>query len=461
MLFKKFIDRKSDVVRLGEALKRPGSQFIVVYGRRRIGKSSLIKNVMDLGRDFYFLSDQTSEQNQRVLFSRIVSGSVDGFDKVVYPDWETLFRALNNQLKSRVTVCLDEFPYMVKSCPSLPSVLQKLLNFHIFKFNLILCGSSQQMMYSCVMDKKSPLYGLADEIIMLSPIPAKFVPEALNCDAVHAVKEYSVWGGIPRYWELRNDYPDCETAIRKLLLDTQGILLEEPQRLLRDDMRDTVQSMTLLSIIGDGANRLSEIASRAGKPASEITEPLKKLRDLGYVRREIPYGENEKNSKKGLYFITDPLFRFHFRFVSPYASLLEVGAEETVMSMVKKQFSSFTSECWELMCRKYVSGRGIDGVIYNKASRWWGKIFTDNDKDGRMVELDVVAESLDRKHILVGECKWTGNEDAAALTARLQAIIPHLPFLKKAQAVHVVLFTKVPPKNAEAARVFLPEDVLK
>lgn len=146
MLFKKFIDRKSDVVRLGEALKRPDSQFIVVYGRRRIGKSSLIKNVMDLGRDFYFLSDQTSEQNQRVLFSRIVSGSVDGFDKVVYPDWETLFRALNNQLKSRVTVCLDEFPYMVKSCPSLPSVLQKLLNFHIFKFNLILCGSSQQMM---------------------------------------------------------------------------------------------------------------------------------------------------------------------------------------------------------------------------------------------------------------------------------------------------------------------------
>ncbi len=84
------------------------------------------------------------------------------------------------------------------------------------------------------MDKKSPLYGLADEIIKLSPIPAKFVPEALNCDAVHAVKEYSVWGGIPRYWELRNDYPDCETAIRKLLLDTQGILLEEPQRLLRD-----------------------------------------------------------------------------------------------------------------------------------------------------------------------------------------------------------------------------------
>ena len=113
------------------------------------------------------------------------------------------------------------------------------------------------------------------------------------------------------------------------------------------------------------------------------------------------------------------------------------------------------------MCRKYVCERCIDDVIYNKASRWWGKIFTDNDKDGRMVELDVVAESLDKKHIIVGECKWTGTEDAAALTARLQAIIPLLPFVKKSQNVHVVLFTKVPPKNAGAAIVFLPEDVLK
>lgn len=139
MLFKKFIDRKSDVVRLGEALKRPDSQFIVVYGRRRIGKSSLIKNVMDLGRDFYFLSDQTSEQNQRVLFSRIVSGSVDGFDKVVYPDWETLFRALNNQLKSRVTV----------SSMSSPTWSKVVLYCHL-SFRSCLISVSSSLILSCV-----------------------------------------------------------------------------------------------------------------------------------------------------------------------------------------------------------------------------------------------------------------------------------------------------------------------
>ena len=461
MILRQFLDRESDATRLREALGRQDVQFIVIYGRRRIGKSSLIKEIIDTNKDLYFLSDQTSEQNQRVLFSRIVSERIDGFDKALYPDWETLFRSLNNQLQERITICMDEFPYMVKSCPALPSVLQKLFNLRILKFNLILCGSSQQMVYSCVLDKKSPLYGLADEIIKLQPIPARYISEALGCNAVQAVTEYSIWGGIPRYWELRKDYNDNETAIRKLLLDTQGLLLEEPQRLLRDDMRDVVQSATLLSIIGEGANKMSEIASRAGKPAGEITEPLKKLRDLGYIRREVPFGENEKNSKKGLYYIDDSLFRFHFKFVSPYVSLLELGAIDTIMGIIKGQLPSFTGECWEQLCRRFVSGRDIDGVIYNRASRWWGKIFRDNaDAQEQMVELDVVAESLDKKHILIGECKWTDSEDAASLLHKLRDIVPYLPFVRKNQEVHLFLFTKVRPEHHEFARVFLPEDVL-
>ena len=304
------------------------------------------------------------------------------------------------------------------------------------------------------------MYGLADEIIKLQPIPAKYISEALNCDAVQAVTEYSIWGGIPRYWELRKDYQDSETAIKNLLLDIQGILLEEPQRLLRDDMRDVVQSTTLLSIIGEGANKISEIASRAGKPAGEITEPLKKLRDLGYIRREVPFGENEKNSKKGLYYIDDSLFRFHFKFVSPYISLLELREIDYVMGIINKQLPSFTGECWEQLCRRFVSGRSIEGVVYNKASRWWGKIFRDGDAQGQMVELDVVAESLDKKHLLIGECKWTDSEDAASLIQRLQDIARYLPFVKKNQTIHFCLFTKVRPKHYDQARVFLPEDVV-
>lgn len=116
---------------------------------------------------------------------------------------------------------------------------------------------------------------------------------------VAELREYAIWGGVSRYWELRRDYPDKETAIRKVLLDPQGPLIEEPQRLLRDDMRDMVQASTLLTIIGNGDNKLSEIATRAGKDSNTISEPLSKLRDLGYVSREVPFGESPKKSKKG------------------------------------------------------------------------------------------------------------------------------------------------------------------
>lgn len=459
MILKEFVDRDKDRKRLESAFSRSDCQFVVVYGRRRIGKSALLKHVLHGGRDLYFLSDQTSEANQRQLFANLVASHIEGFNKVQYPDWETLLRAMNNQIVERLIVCFDEFPYMVKSCPSLPSVLQKLLNLHILKFDLVLCGSSQQLMYNCVFDKKSPLYGLADEVMKLSPIPARYIMEVFGCDAVQAVNEYAIWGGIPRYWELRKDYPNCELAIEKLLLDTQGILSEEPQRLLRDDMRDTIQTATLLSIIGNGSNKLSEIASRAGKSANEITEPLKKLRDLGYVRREVPFDENERNSKKGLYLIEDNLFKFFYRFVAPYASVLEFGAISAVKDVVNEQLSSYVGECWENLCRRFVTGNVIENVLYNKASRWWGKIFTDDYPEGEMVELDVVAESFDKKHILIGECKWTGTENAARLYSRLQTIAKYLPFAKRRQ-VHIVLFTKTMPINSDGLQVFLPIDVL-
>ncbi len=316
-------------------------------------------------------------------------------------------------------------------------------------------------MQGYILDKKEPLYGLADEIIRLTPIPVQYIGQALSCDSKQAIEEYAVWGGIPRYWELRADYKDNETAIKKLLLDNKGFLADEPIRLLRDDMRDTVQASTLLSIIGNGANRLSEIAGRAGKDATQITEPLGKLRELGYIRREVPFGEDEKKSKKGLYRINDSLLEFNYRFVSPYKSILELGRTETVLSIIKAQFPGYVGECWEHLCRQFVSGNLIDGIAYNMATRWWGKIFTEESKEGEMIELDVVAESIDMKHILIGECKWTTVEDAKRLVNSLEAKIKYLPFIKKGQSIHVMLFLKNEPRNKNTARIIYPTDIIQ
>lgn len=463
MEFKKLIDRGAELERINAALKREDTQFIVIYGRRRIGKSTLIKHIVnERQKAIFFLSDTSAESVQRAAFSKVVASVIDGFDEVIYPDWESLFRSLNNQLPERVLVCLDEFPYLTKSCDALPSIVQKLLNEKVLKFDLILCGSSQQLMHGYMLNRQSPLYGLANEIIRMQPIPARYTGAAMESDAVQAVEEYAVWGGVPRYWELRRDYPDMESAIRKVLLDPQGPLIEEPQRLLRDDMRDTVQASTLLTIIGNGANKLSEIAARAGKDSSTISEPLIKLRDLGYIRREIPFGESPKKSKKGIYHINDSLLRFHYQFVVPYRSILELGKTDTVMQVVHAQLPQFIGQCWELLCREYVSGNVIDGIAYNMASRWWGKIFPPEDKNGEMIELDVVAESIDKKHILIGECKWTHDEDADRLIDVLEQKVKYLPFIKKGQEVHLVLFLKEPPAHkSEEVRILLPSDVMK
>lgn len=461
MYFNQFIDREDYLLRLCTALGRGAPQFIVVYGRRRIGKSSLLRQVVDRTRgDIYFLSDQTTEVHQRTLFAKMVAEQIEDFDKVTYPDWETMLRSLNRQSSKRIIVCLDEFPYLVKSCPSLPSIIQKLINEHSLRFDLIVCGSSQQLMQGYVLDKSEPLYGMADEIIRLVPMRARYICDALKCDAINAVEEYAVWGGVPRYWELRADYDNRVNAIRNLLLDPKGFLSEEPLRLLRDDMRDTLQSATLLSVIGNGVNRISEIAARVERDVTQITEPLGRLRDLGYIRREIPFGENEKKSRKGLYYINDQLLAFNYRFVTPFRSLLEFGGIDRVLALVESQFPQYVGYCWEQLCREFVSGNVIDGIAFNVASRWWGKVFADGDETGKMAEIDVVAESLDHKHILIGECKWTEAEDTERIEKRLSSLAPLLPFVKRGQTIHLAAFLKNRPIAGSMANVFLPNDIL-
>lgn len=130
------------------------------------------------------------------------------------------------------------------------------------------------------------------------------------------------------------------------------------------------------------------------------------------------------------------------------------------MNMIESQFSQYAGLCWEKLCRNYVSGNTIDGITYKTASRWWGKIFSEGSKEGKMRELDVVAESFDKKHLLIGECKWTKEEDAERLVKKLRESVPYLPFIKKGQKVHLVLFLKEPPLHQNSNRIFLPKDIL-
>lgn len=455
-----FIDRKKEFERLQKSLNREKPQFIVVYGRRRIGKSTLIKKLMDFSRgDIYFLADKTSEPSQRQLISATIDMTIEGFATANYPTWESLLLSLNRSIDHRITVCLDEFPYLVKSCPALPSIIQKLLDDKKLKYDLIICGSSQQMMQGFVLDSKEPLYGRADEIIKMKPIAPAFVSQALRCDAAQAVREYAVWGGVPRYWELRENYDSLYDAIEHLLLTSEGTLYDEPSKLLYDEMRDTIQASSILSFIGNGANKLSEIAARAEKQATDITPHLSRLKELGFINKEIPFGESEKKSKKGLYHISDPLLRFHYRYVIPYRSLIELGNSQAVLNVFKNGENDYVSRTWEELCRNHITAHGLDGIMYQMASRWWGSYYNEEKQQYLPVELDVVAESFDGKHLFLGECKWQEHIDAKEELSRLQTIVKGFPFTKDHE-IHLGLFLKEIPQNPEVATIYYPENIM-
>ncbi len=455
-----FIDRKKEFERLQKSLNREKPQFIVVYGRRRIGKSTLIKKLMDFSRgDIYFLADKTSEPSQRQLISATIDMTIEGFATANYPTWESLLLSLNRSIDHRITVCLDEFPYLVKSCPALPSIIQKLLDDKKLKYDLIICGSSQQMMQGFVLDSKEPLYGRADEIIKMKPIAPAFVSQALRCDAAQAVREYAVWGGVPRYWELRENYDSLYDAIEHLLLTSEGTLYDEPSKLLYDEMRDTVQASSILSFIGNGANKLSEIAARAEKQATDITPHLSRLKELGFINKEIPFGDSEKKSKKGLYHISDPLLRFHYRYLIPYRSLIELGNSQAVLNVFKNGENDYVSRTWEELCRNHITAHGLDGIMYQMASRWWGSYYNEEKQQYLPVELDVVAESFDGKHLFLGECKWQEHIDAKEELSRLQTIVKGFPFTKDHE-IHLGLFLKEIPQNPEVATIYYPENIM-
>ena len=453
----KFVDRIDEATRLKDALAREKSSLVVMYGRRRLGKSTLIKRVLS-ENDVYFLADRSEGQHQRALLAKVIAQVFPDFEKLSYPDWESMFRAVNYRTDKCFTLCLDEFPYLVEQSPELPSVLQKLVDEKQLKYNLVLCGSSQNMMYGLFLDSTAPLYGRADEIMRLTPIRLPYIQEALNLNAMNAIEEYAVWGGVPRYWELRENRISLDDAMWHNILSVNGALYEEPIKLLQDDVKDIVKTSTIMSYIGTGANRLSEIAARCNEPATNLSRPLKKLVDLGFLEKDVPFGIDEKNAKKSLYKIADPFMAFYYQFVVPNRSFIELGRRLPIEQALTAHFSESVNMQWEKLCRDAVTGNLVNGVVYGKAKRWWGSVFNE-DKKPEQVEFDVMAESLDKKSLLVGECKWTTQENGNQLTAELLRKANLLPFAKNYTIVPV-LFLKNAPKG-DSENVMLPEDVVE
>lgn len=446
----KFLNRKEEIAHIRLATQSEKSSFVIVYGRRRIGKSTLIQKALKKS-DIYYIAQVSDDVLQRELFAKTVARKIKGFDTVIYPDWNTLFEQLSARITKRLTLCIDEFPYIIKTSPGLPSVLQKWLDGNKEgKINLVICGSSQQMMKGFAFDSSNPLYGRARKIMKIEPLLPGYIIKALNVDFNTAVEEYSVWGGIPRYWELRSEYKNMDHAVTELVLNKFGPLHDEPVQLFIDDMRESVQSFSIMTVIGAGCNRLTEIATRLNKPATHLTRPIETLINLGYIHREIPFGENPHNTKRSLYKISDPFLAFYFKIIVPNKSLLQLGKTTMVLNDTREILRNHVAAQWENICRLAVSRLKIGNAEFSMAQRWWNN----------QTEIDVLALSEDKTILLAGECKWSHVENPEYIVNKLIYNITNTN-LAKGKKLIIALFVKSAVKTGKNDYfIFTAEDVI-
>jgi hypothetical protein len=233
------------------------------------------------------------------------------------------------------------------------------------------------------------------------------------------------------------------------------VLHDEPSRLLLDDLRETTQAASILALIGQGCHRPSEIAARLGKPATSLARPLQRLLELELVARHAPFGSPPRGGKRALYQIADPFLRFWFRFVEPNRSRLAAGLLPVVARDVGGRFSHHVGGIWEELARRSVPFLTCFGESWGPASRWWGP-----GRDRRPLEVDLVAESTDKRSLLVGEARWTSGEDTGRVLQMLAAKADNLPFVDGRRVV-LGVWARNPRGRPRGACVFTPRDVLR
>lgn len=409
-----FIDRHEEMRRLDLAVRRGRPALVVVWGRRRVGKSRLLVEWAAKHRGLYWVADESGAAVQRRYFATEIESVLPGFAAVDYPDWSALLDRLSRDARSvgwRGPLVLDEFPYLVAQSPGLPSTLQKWIDRERRQEGILLAvaGSSQRMMHSSILDASAPLYGRADEVLKIEPLAFGFVPEAIGSNSAGAAIDFfTCWGGMPRYWELAVPHrSDHEAAVDELVLSPLGPLHDEVDRLLRQEMPSAISLRPLLDAIGLGAHRSSEIAGRLQMPATAIARPLAQLQELGYVRREIPFGDDEKRGKRSIYRLADPFLRLWFRVVAPYRGSLRTATAAVRRRFLAKTWPSLRSEAWEELCRQAIPKLAPAPTSLLPAARSWA---------ARGSEWDAVSCSSDGRLLVVAECKAaTAGVDALTL----------------------------------------------
>jgi len=398
-----FIDREREIGALERAWLEKEAQLIVIYGKRRIGKTELIKQFIREKPHIYFLAQRVNESDNRKWLADLVGehNRDELLKSAGFPDWRLFFRYCRERIKSRTVVIFDEFPYLAEANKGISSIFQAgwdeyLKNIPVY---LILCGSSIGMMESEVLAEKAPLFGRRTGQIFLKPFPffdvRKFFPRS-SFD--RCLEYFSLAGGNASYLKQIDPTRFLEQNIVHRVLQPEAFLAREVDFVLREELREPRNYFAILKAIALGKNRIGEIVNETGIEKSSLHKYLFILEDLHVIEKEIPVTEYAPlKSRKGLYRIQDQFFKFWFRYVLPNRAPIEEGRWENVLSRIRTDFPTLVAENYERVAADIAKVNPELLFPIDKAGRWWTK----NE------EIDLVAVNEERKQILFGEVKWS------------------------------------------------------
>ena len=431
-----FYDREAELDSLTDAVESPGADFVVVYGRRRVGKTELLKEFCANRPHIYFLAAQEAEHRQREKFLDQIA---DHFDERVprIDGWDEAFEYLGEQLQREdLVVVIDEFPYLVAENDSLPSYVQAFVDQELDGTDsmLVLCGSSVSTMESEILGHESPLYGRRTAQLDVTPFSFQQAREVISYDVTDAIRSYAVTGGTPMYLTLFDYDQSLAANIRSHVLSPSAVLYNEPEFLLRTELRNPARYMSILEAVALGHTTPNEISGATGIDSGPLSKYLQTLRRLRLIERNVPVTASGKKSKRSRYRVADEFLRFWFRYVEPHRSSIEEAPEIVYDGTIEPDLPTHVATTFEDVCQEAVWEGIRRGAFepYSEVGRWWyGE-----------EEIDIVGLAPNDDRVLLAECKWTTDPVGEDLVESLRAKAENVRWGSSDRDERFALFSK-------------------
>lgn len=434
-----FWDRGRELQDLDRIWGSQKAGLVIVYGRRRVGKSTLLKFWCKDKPVLYWTATKTTGKRLLQSFSKTLqtfkNPDIKISNEFSYPNWESAFLDMASHSQSaKFIAVIDEFPYAIEAEPELPSLIQKIwdANLKDSKIILVLTGSRIGMVEKHILSSEGPLYGRASAIMWLDPLPLSEVHNFLpRYSRIQLVEVYAITGGVPLYIEIFDDSVSVLKNLKRELTSTTSILKGEPYFLLHEELKEPMRFIAILEAMGQGKKQLSEISMATGIEKTHLMPYFKTLEGLKYIKRYVPVTEDPKKSRKGVYHISDLFLKFYFRFIAPHQNLIEEGRQENILKIIQDNMDSFVGKnCFELLCRRWLA---------SKAKK--GELPFDPDVIGKYwdvkTEIDVAAISKKDRSMIIGEAKWTQKKCALRVLEDLNLKASHI---QKEFGYHVIKF---------------------